>query len=163
MTTPIPPHDVAAERSIMGQAIMEPEHTDKILKKIKPEYLFRTQHQRILEAVVSIRKSGQTVTMIGVHDWLIQSGVLNAGNGKAAAYLSEICLLSSPFFFEREIEIVIRTYHQRRHIALANRLLESAWLPCVSHDDLKQVVFDGFKAYESLFGEVYPNAKLPVR
>jgi replicative DNA helicase len=150
-----------AERSIIAQAIMEPEHTDSILKQVKPEYLYRPQHQRILESVAAIRKGGQTVTLTGVCDHLIQLGAM-PNDGKALAYLSEVCLFSSPFFFAREIEIIKRDYHQRQHIALATKLAERSWEPCVDHDGLKQVVLDSLEDYEALFREVYPYGKLPV-
>jgi replicative DNA helicase len=161
MTARIPPNGMAAERAILGQAIMEPEHTDAILEQVRPEYLYRPQHQRIMESVAAIREHGQMVTLVGVRDHLINRGVMT-DDGKALAYLSEVCLLSSPFFFAREIEIVLRTYHQRLHIALAAKLVERAQEACVNHDDIKQAVLDGLEAYESLFLEVLQNGNLPV-
>jgi replicative DNA helicase len=155
------PHDTAAERAVLGQAISEQEHTDAILEQVKPEYLYRPQHQRILESIASIRGHGQMVTPIGVRDHLIQRGEM-PDDGKAAAYLIELTLLSSPFFFEREIEVILRTYHQRLHIALAERLVVRSWEPCIDHDDLKQAVLDSLEAYEDLFREVLPNGKLPI-
>jgi replicative DNA helicase len=160
--TRTPPHDTAAERSILAQAIMEPEHVDSLLEQVKPEYLFRPQHQRILESVAAIRKNGQTVTMVGVRDHLTQREVIASDDNKAIAYLSEICLLASPFFFAREVEVIYRTYHQRLHIALATKLVERAWEPCIDHDDLKQAVLDGTEAYEDLLREVIPHGKLPM-
>jgi replicative DNA helicase len=159
MTAAIPPHDLAAERAVLGQAIAEPEHTDAILAQVMPGYLYRVQHQRILEAVAVIRGGGQQATLVGVRDWLVQNGVIAADDGRAAAYLSELCLLSSPFFFAREVEVIVRAYHQRLHIALAERNRERAWEPCIGHDDLKQAVLDGLEGYEGLFREVLPNAK----
>jgi replicative DNA helicase len=157
----IPPHDTAAERAILGQAISEPEHIDAILEQVRPEYLYRPQHQRIMESVAAIRECGQMVTVVGIRDHLIQRGVMT-DDGKAAAYLIELTILSSPFFFAREIEIVLRTYHQRLHIALAERLVVRSWELCIDHDDLKQAVLDGLEAYEDLFREVLPNGKLPI-
>jgi replicative DNA helicase len=161
-TAPTMPHDLAAERAVLGQAIGYPEHCDAILRAVKLEFLYRRWHQNILKAVVSIRAAGQCASLIGVRDWLVQSGVMSADDGKGMADLSEIAANAMPFYVAREVEIIQRAYHHRLHIALAAKNYARAQEPCVTHDDLKQAVLDGLEGYEQLFGEVLPNAKLPV-
>jgi len=73
------PHNLEAERAILGAALMYPEALVTALATVRPEDLFRDAHQRIFRVLQSL----SAVDIVTVKDELAKHGELNEVGGPA--------------------------------------------------------------------------------
>lgn len=81
----VPPHDLNAEMSLLGALMLSPsvDVTD-----LSPDDFYRPAHQRIFDAIMSLRSRGDAVDAITVAAELTAKGTLEQAGGKM--YLLEV-------------------------------------------------------------------------
>lgn len=81
----LPPHNVEAERSILGAILLNNEAFHRVQEiGIEPRDFYRDSHQKIFEALVSLMERGEPVDLITLTAALRDRGAFEAVGGTAA-------------------------------------------------------------------------------
>lgn len=89
----LPPHNLEAERGVIGSALQDRHAADEALAIVQPADFYRDSHRLIWEAVAALRGDGQPADAITVAESLTRAGVyLKAGGDETI----EACVLSVP-------------------------------------------------------------------
>ncbi len=60
----VPPHNLEAEESVLGSMMLSPDAIASVVELVKPDDFYRSAHQRIYEAILSIYGRGEPVDAI---------------------------------------------------------------------------------------------------
>jgi len=82
------PHNLDAERSILGAILLDNHALDLASEKLRPEEFFLDQHRRIYERMVELREVQQAIDLVTLTDELARHNELEAAGG--AAYLAQL-------------------------------------------------------------------------
>ena len=82
------PHNLEAERSILGAILLDNHAIDEARKGVRAEDFFLPQHRYIFRAIDELAKSGSTIDSVTLVELLTQQGHLDAAGGPA--YISQI-------------------------------------------------------------------------
>ena len=82
------PHNLDAERSILGAILLDNHALDLASEKLRPEEFFLDQHRRIYERMVELRELQQAIDLVTLTDELSRHGELESAGG--AAYLAQL-------------------------------------------------------------------------
>jgi replicative DNA helicase len=82
------PHNLDAERSILGAILLDSHSLDLASEKLRPEEFFLDQHRRIFERMLALQDRREAIDSLTVMDELNRHGELEAAGG--AAYLSQL-------------------------------------------------------------------------
>jgi replicative DNA helicase len=82
------PHDLSAERAILGAVLIEPDVFDVAAAILTSSQFYRAAHRRIFEAFGRIRQGGMDIDFITLSADLDRAGVLEDVGGRV--YLSEL-------------------------------------------------------------------------
>src|SRR3990167_10445697 len=80
MMTLTPPHDVAAERALLGAALIDPQAASE-LAWVEPGLFYLPRHAWVWEAIASLRRDGLEVDYITVLNRLDSAGRLAEAGG----------------------------------------------------------------------------------
>lgn len=84
----VPPHNLEAERSILGGLMLEPEAWDDVSESVTEEDFYRPAHKKIYSAIRELSKQGQPSDIITVSNYLIDKNELDLIGGPA--YLADL-------------------------------------------------------------------------
>ena len=84
----VPPHNLEAERSILGGLMLEPEAWDDVSESVTEDDFYRPAHKKIYAAIRELSKQGQPSDIITVSNYLIDKNELDLIGGPA--YLAEL-------------------------------------------------------------------------
>ncbi|MBI1750724.1 MAG: replicative DNA helicase [Acidobacteria bacterium] len=82
------PHNLDAERSILGAVLLDNHALDLASEKLRPDEFFLDQHRRIYERMVELREVQQAIDLVTLADELARHGELEAAGGPA--YLAQL-------------------------------------------------------------------------
>jgi len=82
------PHNLDAERSILGAILLDNHALDLASEKLRPEEFFLDQHRRIYERMVTLREGQHAIDLVTLTDDLARRGELDAAGGPA--YLAQL-------------------------------------------------------------------------
>lgn len=82
------PHNIEAERSVLGSMLLEHEALEQMLEQLKPEDFYVSRHEHIFAAMRDIRASGSAVDLVTLNNELEIHGKLDAAGG--TVYLTEL-------------------------------------------------------------------------
>lgn len=68
------PHDIAAERAVLGSILLNPAVAAQVLPLLRPDHFYRPWHGEVLQAAQSLHAAGQPVDPITVHAALRRRG-----------------------------------------------------------------------------------------
>jgi replicative DNA helicase len=74
-TPRLPPHDLAAEESLLGAMLLSPDAVAEAVQKVGASDFYKPAHGHIFDAIVSLFHRGEPVDAITVSDELRRSGV----------------------------------------------------------------------------------------
>jgi len=77
------PHDIEAERSVLGAALVQNDTIPAIAEVLGPDAFFRQAHQAIFAAVLDLHQRGAAVDLITLRDALGRAGHLDGVGGPA--------------------------------------------------------------------------------
>ncbi|MCL4524100.1 MAG: replicative DNA helicase, partial [Acidobacteria bacterium] len=82
------PHNLDAERSILGAILLDSHALDLASEKLRPEEFFLDQHRRIFERMLQLQERREAIDTLTVMDELNRHGELESVGG--AAYLGHL-------------------------------------------------------------------------
>ncbi|HEX2711072.1 MAG TPA: DnaB-like helicase N-terminal domain-containing protein, partial [Candidatus Acidoferrales bacterium] len=82
------PHNLDAERSVLGAIVLDNHLLNVALEKLKPEDFFLDQHRRVFQQMIALAEVEQAIDLVTMTDQLHRSGELEAAGG--AAYLAQL-------------------------------------------------------------------------
>lgn len=97
------PHDLAAERATLGAVLVSP-HIYGEVQWLSPDAFYRSGHQALWSAIVSVVEAGKPLDMLTIRVELERTGTLDLVGGRAyiAALIDGVPLSSNaPFYAER--------------------------------------------------------------
>ena len=126
MTTP--PHDLDAERSVLGACLMSPDALATCREVVTGGDFYRPAHEITWDAMTRLAETGEAVDAITVGDHLRSVGMLDQAGGHAAMHelTSSVAVAANA---EYHAQIVAATAVRRRLIQYATALAEDAAKP----------------------------------
>jgi replicative DNA helicase len=82
------PHNLEAERSVLGAILLDNHSLNTAIEKLKPEDFFLDQHRRVFERMIGLGETQQAIDLVTLSEQLGRSGELEAAGG--AAYLAQL-------------------------------------------------------------------------
>ena len=82
------PHNLDAERSVLGTILLDNHSLNTAIEKLKPEDFFLDQHRRIFNRMIELGEAQQAIDLVTLSDQLHRRGELEAAGG--AAYLAQL-------------------------------------------------------------------------
>jgi replicative DNA helicase len=82
------PHNLEAERSILGAIMLENNALNLAVEKLKPSDFFLDQHRRLFECMIALGERQEAIDVVTLHETLRRRGELEAAGG--AAYLAQL-------------------------------------------------------------------------
>lgn len=119
----LPPHDVEAEKAVIGSLLVDGEAIVKVASFLEPEAFFTQENQWIYDACIGLYQRIEAINQITVARELAQRGKLDEVGG--ASYLSHlISIVPTSLHIEYYAQIVSRLHVMRRLINAATRIAE---------------------------------------
>ena len=122
----IPPHDIEAEKSVLGAALIDPAAINLVLEFLRPEHFYLPENQQIFSAMLGLYEKQSPLDVVTVKSELKQAGNLKKVGG--AQYLSDIInTVPSSAYIEHYAHIVKDHYTKRQLIDISSRMVERAF------------------------------------
>ena len=84
----IPPHDLEAEKSVLGALFLDKDSIVKVVEFLKPNYFYKPSHERIYEAILTLYERKEPADLITVPNQLKKMKELDNVGG--ISYLTEL-------------------------------------------------------------------------
>lgn len=138
------PHNLDAERSVLGSMLLEPECVCDIRGILEPEEFYQVGHQVMCSCIYEMFDQGERVDITGLVDLLRRKGRLDEVGGYLyIASLEQFVLASSAA--PSHARLVREKYQLRKIMVIAETILHEASEERTSASDMVQ------KAHEMLF------------
>src|SRR5712692_8567187 len=82
------PHNLEAERSVLGAILLGDHALNVAAEKLKPEDFFLDQHRRVFLQMITLGETQQAIDLVTLSEQLHRHGELEASGG--AAYLAQL-------------------------------------------------------------------------
>jgi len=82
------PHNLDAERSVLGAILLDNHMLNTAVEKLKPEDFFLDQHRRVFQQMIALGEAQQAIDLVTLTEELHRRGELEAAGG--AAYLAQL-------------------------------------------------------------------------
>jgi len=82
------PHNLDAERSVLGAVLLDNHTLDAAIEKLKPEDFFLDQHRRVFQQMIVLGEAQQAIDLVTLTEQLHRQGDLEAAGG--TAYLAQL-------------------------------------------------------------------------
>ena len=117
----LPPHDVEAEKAVLGSLLIDSEGIFRVAMFLRPEDFFLPENQWVYEACFAIYQRNEGINQITVAHELAQKGRLEEVGG--AAYLSHlVSIVPTSLHIEYYAQIVSRLAVMRRLISAGSQI-----------------------------------------
>ncbi|MGB9883424.1 MAG: replicative DNA helicase, partial [Microgenomates group bacterium] len=122
----VPPHDLEAERSVLGAILIDSAAINLVAEFLKPEYFYTPEHQEIFKAMLSLFEKQQPVDVVTLQDELKKNNSLKKIGGKT--YLADLInTVPTSANIENYAMIVRNHFVRRRLIDLSSRMVEKSF------------------------------------
>jgi len=122
----IPPHDLTAEKSVLGAILIDSSAINLVAEFLKPNHFYLPEHQIIYSSMFTLFEKQQPIDLVTLQDQLKKEGNLKKIGG--GAYLSELIdTVPSSAYVEHYGRIVKDYYTKRKLIELSSRMVEKAF------------------------------------
>jgi len=92
----VPPHNIEAERSVLGGILIDPQALLKVLEIIIPDDFYQESHKLIYKAIIELFENSEPYDLIKLHDHLMKKGTIqNIGGVPFLAELAEAVPIAS--------------------------------------------------------------------
>lgn len=137
----LPPQNLEAEESILGGILLDPNAIAQV-SNLPVEAFYSQKHKRIFEAALWLHAKNQPIDLITVSSRLADTGNLESIGGlEGLADLASRVV--SAVNIDRYAALVEAKYLKRKQIELANKILEAAYEPATSPEEIWQLIEDG--------------------
>ncbi len=86
--THIPPHDIEAEKSVLGALLIDKDAIVKVVEFLRADHFYKNSHEAIYQAIVNLYEKRDPADLVTVPDELRKIKKLTAAGG--VAYLTEL-------------------------------------------------------------------------
>jgi replicative DNA helicase len=122
----VPPHDIEAEKSVLGAALIDPSAINLVFEFLRPEHFYAPEHQIIFSAMMTQYEKQEPIDLITLRNELQKEGNIKKIGG--ASYLSELInTVPTAAYIEHYGHIVKDHHTKRKLIELSSKLVESAF------------------------------------
>ena len=122
----VPPHDLTAEKSVLGAILIDSSAFNLVAEFLKPEHFYLPEHQIIYSSMFTLFEKQQPIDIVTLQDQLKKEGSLKKIGG--ASYLSELIdTVPSSAYVEHYGQIVKNHYVKRKIIEFSSRMVEKAF------------------------------------
>jgi replicative DNA helicase len=138
----VPPHNLNAEKSVLGAMMLEPEAVAAAAERLKPDDFYYQSNARIFAAMLGLFGRGQPVDFVTLTDALEKEGVMETVGGYE--YISGIStFVPSAAHVSEYIQIVEDRSVLRRLIRVASAITRDCY---EASRDVEQILADAEKA-----------------
>ncbi len=131
----VPPQNVEAEQAVLGSMMLSKEAVSVALQLLEPEYFYKSAHQKIFQAIITLESESEPVDQLAVVDVLKRMGALDAVGG--AYYISGLTeAIPSTANVEYYARSVLEFSTLRDVISLAGNIATDAYEAKEHVDDL---------------------------
>lgn len=117
----LPPHDIEAEKAVIGSLLIDGESIFKIATFLKPEDFFMPENQKVYDVCLKLYQRSESIDQITVARELARQGKLDEVGG--AAYLSHVVsVVPTSLHVEHYAQIVSRLSVMRRLISAGSQI-----------------------------------------
>lgn len=118
MSDLIPPHNLEAERALLGSIIINPDIFSRLAESIKTEDLFILRHRYIWEAVLLLSNQGTAVDLLTILEVLKTKNQLSEVGG--ISYLLQLLQETPTCMHAESYALIVKEYAYKRHIAISS-------------------------------------------
>lgn len=153
------PHDLDAERSVLGGILMDNQRLHDATEHVKPTHFFRAAHQRLFEAMVDLGAPGRVIDLVTLKAELSRTGDLERVGGPAyvASLVDGVPRSTNVGHYAR---IVREKASLRELIIVGQRLVTRAY---EAHDDATEILDDAERAILGLADRTVTAGFEPMR
>ncbi len=121
-----PPHDLLAEKSVLGAILIDISAIALVAEFLKGIHFYTREHQLIYNGMIKLFEKQQPIDIITLKSQLQSDGALKAAGG--AEYLSELInVVPTSAYVEHYGQIVKGHYTKRKLIEVSSRSVEQAF------------------------------------
>ena len=84
----VPPHDLEAERSVLGAILIDSAAINLVAEFLKPEHFYAPEHKTVYSAMLTLFEKQQPIDVVTIQDELKKTDSLKKIGGKS--YLSDL-------------------------------------------------------------------------
>ncbi len=122
----VPPHDVEAEKSVLGALLIDSSAINLVAEFLKTEHFYLPEHQSIYSAMLTLYEKQKPIDVVTLQDELKEEGTLKKIGGQK--YLSDLInVVPTSAYVEHYGHIVKNQYVKRKLIELSSRMVEKAF------------------------------------
>ncbi len=126
MAGKVPPHNIDAEKSVLGSILIDPDAIVKVADLIMPDSFYEQAHQAMYQAMQTLYEKRQPIDAVTLSNELKKEKKLTAAGG-AAAIARITNAVSTAANVVEYAQIVADTHIRRRMIQLAGEMSEKAF------------------------------------
>ncbi|PJA52761.1 replicative DNA helicase [Candidatus Roizmanbacteria bacterium CG_4_8_14_3_um_filter_36_10] len=124
--TKIPPHDIEAEKSVLGAILIDSAAINSVVEFLKPEHFYLSEHKLIFDTMIQLFEKQKPIDLVTIQDELKKQGDLKKIGGKS--YLSDLInTVPTSAYIEHYGRIVKDHFTKRRLIDISSRLVERSF------------------------------------
>ena len=113
----VPPHDVEAEKSVLGAILIDASSINLVAEFLKPQHFYMNENQEIFSSMLTLFEKQQPIDLVTMSDQLKSEGVLKKIGGKS--YLSDLInTVPTSAYIEYYGRIIVSHYVKRKLIEL---------------------------------------------
>ncbi len=122
----IPPHDVEAEKSVLGAILIDSAAINLVAEFLKADHFYLPEHHIIYSAMVTLFEKQQPIDLVTIKNELQRQGSLKKIGG--ASYLSDLInTVPTSAYIEHYAQIVKDHYTKRKLIEFSSRMVEKSF------------------------------------
>src|SRR3989338_1569386 len=122
----VPPHDIQAEKSVLGAILIDPAAVHLVIEKLRPEYFYLPEHAQIFSSMLLLFEKQQPIDLVTLQNALKKEGTLKNVGG--TAYLSDLInTVPTSAYLEHYGNIVKDNWTKRRLIDMSSRMVEKSF------------------------------------
>lgn len=114
----VPPHDIDAEKSVLGAILLDPDALVKVVEFLRPEHFYKEAHSSIYAAILSLYENREPADLITVQDQLKKMKSLKESGG--VVYLTELVNFVPTAANVEHYGKIIKDYATRRNMLSAS-------------------------------------------
>ncbi len=126
MAAKIPPHDIDAERSVLGAVMIDKDAIMNVAEILQPSYFYDERHQHIYEGMQTLYEKRQPIDVVTLTDQLKKTKKLSAVGG-ASAIVDISSSVSTAANVQQYAKIVKGMAIKRSVISMSGELAELAF------------------------------------
>ncbi len=126
MNPKVPPHDTAAEQSVLGAVLIDKDAMIDVAEFLRPEHFYKEAHGAIFAAMISLFEQHEPVDVVTLTAELKKSGALKMIGG--ASYISDLLgVVPTSAHAAQYGHIIKEQYMKRQLISAAANITERAF------------------------------------